>query len=67
MNSIIVIDVILTTTVSNPFLTLNQMVPLQLQQVHLGTSNIKYQICEIGSNPANCSTAIVTVNVSKQQ
>jgi hypothetical protein len=28
-------DVILTTTVSNPVLTLNQMVPLQLQQVHL--------------------------------
>jgi hypothetical protein len=28
-------DVILTTTISNPALTLNQMVPLQLQQVHL--------------------------------
>jgi hypothetical protein len=58
--------VILTTTISNPALTLNQMVPLQLAGTPAGpqTLNIK---CEIGSNPANCSTASVTVNVYKQQ
>jgi hypothetical protein len=40
------------------------MVPLLLQQVLLqGPQTLEYQICEIGSNPANCSTTSVTVNV----
>jgi hypothetical protein len=38
------------------------MVPLHCSRYTCRTSNIRYQICEIGSNPANCSSN-VTVNV----
>ncbi|MDI5889313.1 hypothetical protein QLS42_15730, partial [Flavobacterium sp. LB3P48] len=57
-------DVILTTTISNPALTLN---PDGSITIALGTpagpQTLEYQICEIDSSPANCSTSTVTVNV----
>jgi hypothetical protein len=60
-------DVILTTTVSNPVLTLNADGTITIAAgTPAGPQTLEYQICEIGSNPANCSTS-VTVNVSKQQ
>ncbi|WP_220485195.1 DUF11 domain-containing protein, partial [Flavobacterium sp. SOK18b] len=59
-------DVILTTTVSNPTLTLNPDGTITIAPgTPAGTQTLTYQICEIGSSPANCSTAIVTVNVSQ--
>jgi hypothetical protein len=60
-------DVILTTTVSNPALTLNSDGTITIAAGTPAGPEPEYQICEIGSNPANCSTASVTVNVSKQQ
>jgi hypothetical protein len=60
-------DVILTT-VSNPALTLNPDGTITIAAgTPAGPQTLEYQICEIGSNPANCSTASVTVNVFKQQ
>jgi FlaG/FlaF family flagellin (archaellin) len=55
--------VILTTTISNP-LTLNPDGTITIAAgTPAGPQTLEYQICEIGSNPANCSTASVTVNV----
>ncbi|WP_347752960.1 Ig-like domain-containing protein [Flavobacterium sp. T-16] len=57
-------DVILTTTVPNLVLTLNPNGTITIAPgTPAGPQTLEYQICEIGSNPANCSTAIVTVNV----
>jgi hypothetical protein len=57
-------DVILTT-ISNPALTLNPdgTITIAAAGTPAGPQTLEYQICEIGSNPANCSTASVTVNV----
>jgi hypothetical protein len=55
--------VILTTTVSNPALTLNSDGTITIAAGTCRPQTLEYQICEIGSNPANCSTASVTVNV----
>jgi hypothetical protein len=53
-------DVILTTTISNPALTLNPDGTITIAAgTPAGPQTLEYQICEIGSNP-NCSTASVT-------
>ncbi|MFV8352048.1 hypothetical protein ACNQHI_03685, partial [Flavobacterium sp. XS2P14] len=57
-------DVILTTTVTNAVLTLNPDGTITIAAgTAAGPQTLEYQICEIGSNPANCSTTSVTVNV----
>ncbi|MFV8351851.1 beta strand repeat-containing protein, partial [Flavobacterium sp. XS2P14] len=57
-------DVILTTTALNPVLTLNANGTITIAAgTPAGPQTLEYRICEIGSNPANCSTATVTVNV----
>jgi hypothetical protein len=43
-------DVILTTTVSNPALTLNSDGTITIA-APAGPQTLEYQICEIGSNP----------------
>ncbi|MDI6051349.1 DUF11 domain-containing protein, partial [Flavobacterium sp. XS2P24] len=57
-------DVILTTTISNPVLTLNPDGSITIAPgTPAGPQTLEYQICEIGSSPANCSTSTVAVNV----
>ncbi|MGZ9677418.1 Ig-like domain-containing protein [Flavobacterium sp. GNP001] len=57
-------DVILTTTITNAVLTLNPDGTITIAAgTAAGPQTLEYQICEIGSNPVNCSTATVTVNV----
>ncbi|NHL02147.1 beta strand repeat-containing protein, partial [Flavobacterium turcicum] len=59
-------DVILTTTIANPALTLNPDGTITIAVgTPAGPQTLQYQICEIGSTPPNCSTASVTVNVQE--
>ncbi len=59
-------DVILTTTIANPALTLNPDGTITIAVgTPAGPQTLEYQICEIGSTPPNCSTASVTVNVQQ--
>ncbi|RKS12915.1 gliding motility-associated C-terminal domain-containing protein [Flavobacterium sp. 120] len=59
-------DVILTVTVTNTYLTLNPDGSITIASgAPSGPQTLEYQICEIGSNPLNCGTATVTVNVGQ--
>jgi len=56
-------QVTLTTTVSNPYLTLNPNGSVDvIPGTPAGPYTLTYQICEI-ANPTNCDTATVTVTV----
>ena len=60
-------QVTLTTTVSNPYLTLNPNGSVDvIPGTPGGTHTLTYQICEI-ANPTNCDTAVVTVFVMTPQ